>query len=71
MLNELEYSEGTVRSATNGVSEQTCHTCEIAQWDQKTLTVITDVVTADGDNYVKESAAVMVDHREDMEQGAN
>ena len=37
MLNELEYSEGTVRSAMNGVSEQICHTYEIAQWDQKTL----------------------------------
>ena len=40
-------------------------------WRSSDVTVTTDVVTAGGDNYVKESASVMVDHREDMEQGAN
>ena len=68
MLNILECSEGTVRSAFFGVSEQIWYTCKMAKRDYNTLTVTTDMAAVGGDNYVKEAGtAAMVDHREDID----
>ena len=50
-----------------GVSELAHHTCEMATWDHHTHNVTTDMATGGGDNYVKESAAAMADHGEDID----
>ena len=67
MTVELEYDESTVRSAMLGVSELERHTVEMATWNSETLTVTTDMATVGGANYVNESAAMMANHGEDID----